>query len=99
MIDYGQCKSLNKDERTKLSRIVCELASSHVNDIQVADTMHEFGFRFKYNKANISRQMAGLFFGSDRERSELGFQNPQMYLEHLQSQDPMENVPDAAGEY
>ena len=43
--------------------------------------------------------MAGLFFGSDRERSELGFQNPQMYLEHLQSQDPMENVPDAAGEY
>lgn len=61
--------------------------------------MRELGFRFKYDKANISRQMADLFFGSDRERSELGFANPQMYLQHLQSQDPMENVPDAAGEY
>ena len=98
LIDYGQFKNLNDCERLSIARIVCELGSSEkINDKNVADAMRDFGFKFRYNKDDTIRQTAALFFDSDTAGKIMGFATPQMYLRYLQSQNPFDHVPDAAG--
>ena len=96
LIDYGQCYSLNTEDRLALSTIVKELGATDIDGAKVASAMHKFGFRFKHQKEEVVKEMAKLLFDSDTARIELGLPTPQELLMHLNSQDPMETVPDAA---
>jgi len=106
LIDYGQCKMLTDGERLGLSRIVQTLASFDRKPTVAADdddrpseitnAMQEFGFRFRYGKEDIVTRTAFFCFDSDVAGKTLGCATPQDYLAYLQSNDPMENIPDAA---
>jgi len=98
LIDYGQCKILNDNERLAIAAIVAQLGAPQVNDAAVATAMHDFGFRFKNpNRTDIIRETACLFFDSDSGRRKvIGCSTPQLYLSYLQAQNPFLTVPDAA---
>jgi hypothetical protein len=97
LIDYGQCYKLKTEDRISLSSIVQELGKAEIDDTTLASEMRKIGFRFKYYKDDVIREMAKLFFDSDSARIKLGLPTPQELYMHLNSQDPMEFVPDAAG--
>ncbi len=63
----------------------------------IASTMLNLGFRFKYQKEDVMAEMAKLLFDCDTARIKLGLPTPQELLMYLNSQDPMQVVPDPAG--
>jgi aarF domain-containing kinase len=96
LIDYGQCKTLTKDECFCLSKIMHQLGQDTINDEEVANAMKEFGFIFTNDRVDIIRETAQLFFDTDSGRKKVACSNPQEYLVHLQSLNRFTNVPDAA---
>lgn len=104
LIDYGQCKELNDDERLGLAKIITTLASSSSDQMgnntcsssKIVHAMEELGFCFKHGKEDVIIQMAYFCFDSDTAGKAIGCTTPQDYLTYLQSRDPMQNVPDAA---
>ena len=97
LIDYGQCKRLEKDQRLALSKVVMELGSPVVNDEAVNSAMYDFGFRFKNDNTDAIRELARrLFFDSDGGSRAAGFTNPQEYYQQLQKLNPFVVVPDEA---
>jgi len=96
LIDYGQTRRLNDNERLAIARIVVELSKESMDEHRVADTMREFGFKTKYNNDEIMAKYAKLFFDSDTERVTMGCPTPQLYLLKLSKMDPLLDVPDAA---
>lgn len=98
LIDYGQFKVLTDHDRLALARIVSELGNEHVEDEAVANAMRKFGFIFKYEKNDIVARFATLFFDTDIHGKKFGCATPQNYLQYLQGKNPMEKVPDSAGE-
>mmetsp|Transcript_23139 Transcript_23139/g.34454 ORF Transcript_23139/g.34454 Transcript_23139/m.34454 type:complete len:171 (-) Transcript_23139:131-643(-) len=97
LIDYGQCYTLTEEDRLALSYIVRELSNPEVDGATLSSAMRDFGFRFKYYKEDVVKEMASLLFDSDNARIPLGLPTPQELLMYLNSQDPMETVPDPAG--
>jgi aarF domain-containing kinase len=96
LIDYGQCKRLEKDQRLALSKVVMELGSPVVNDEAVNSAMYDFGFRFKNDNTDAIRETARLFFDSDGGSRAAGCTNPQEYYQQLQKLNPFVVVPDEA---
>ena len=96
LIDYGQCKRLEKDQRLALSKVVMELGSPVVNDEAVNSAMYDFGFRFKNDNTDAIRELARLFFDSDGGSRAAGFTNPQEYYQQLQKLNPFVVMPDEA---
>jgi len=99
LIDYGQCYKLRNDDRLALAKIVKEVGSIEIDDEKVSSYMREMGFIFRNYKDNVMKETAILFFDSDEKRRELGFPSPQELLMYLNELDPLEYVPDAAGNY
>ena len=102
LIDYGQTRSLTKSDRLALAGVVSSIGKSTLlkpnsNDVhEVADAMRCFGFKSRYDNDENIAKFAVLYFDSDEAGRVLGFATPQKYLQHLNSIDPMVQVPDAA---
>ena len=96
MIDYGQTRRLSKEDRLALSGVVAALGKSGSKSSEIADAMRNFGFRSRDNNDDIIAKNAALYFDSDAAGKAMGCATPQTYLQHLNSIDPMIEVPDAA---
>jgi len=98
LIDYGQTKKLDPSERLQLADIVSKLGKNTVNASAVAESMRDLGFVTKHDKDDIMARYAMIFFDSDLGGRDFGVSHPQLYLMKLSEIDPLEQVPDAAGE-
>ena len=96
LIDYGQTRKLQKRDRLALPRVVAALGKSSSNLHEIADAMRSFGFRSRDSNDENTAKFAALYFDSDAAGRKLGYATPQKYLQHLNSVDPMIEVPDAA---
>mmetsp|Transcript_24238 Transcript_24238/g.35916 ORF Transcript_24238/g.35916 Transcript_24238/m.35916 type:complete len:620 (+) Transcript_24238:134-1993(+) len=96
LIDYGQTRYLGKDSRLSLARIIAALGKNEKNPAEIADAMRAFGFQSQNNNDEIVAKQAALYFDSDSEGKAMGLATPQTYLQHLNSIDFMEVVPDPA---
>jgi aarF domain-containing kinase len=110
LIDFGQTKFLTKEERLGIAKVVVALneekegvaGSTTLSSSVIAKTaqaMRELGFVTKFGDDKILTSYAGLFFDSDVEGRRRGFATPQLFFAALNQEDPLLNVPDAAGEY
>lgn len=72
------------------------MGSSASTPNEVANAMRNFGFRSRDNNDDIIAKNAALYFDSDAAGKAMGCATPQTYLQHLNSIDPMIEVPDAA---
>jgi len=101
LIDYGQVKRLNVNDRMVLSDIIIALGESeNIEDsdqTRIADAMRDFGFESLRNKNDVIAMTAELYFDSNSYGSALGYPNPQGYFQYLSSLDPMVKVPTSAG--
>mmetsp|Transcript_27879 Transcript_27879/g.39896 ORF Transcript_27879/g.39896 Transcript_27879/m.39896 type:complete len:580 (-) Transcript_27879:35-1774(-) len=96
LIDYGQTRSLTKHDRLALAAVVCALGKKTVDMNEVSNAMNEFGFHSRDNNEENIAKFAALYFDSDAAGKSLGYATPQKYLQHLNSIDPMVDVPDPA---
>lgn len=96
LIDYGQTRRLTKHDRLALAGVVAALGKPMRNVREIANAMREFGFQSRYNNDANMADFAALYFDSDAAGKKLGYATPQKYLQHLNSIDPMIQVPDAA---
>ena len=96
LIDYGQTRQLEKHDRLALARVVVELGKHNVDVAKVSDAMRGFGFRSRDSNDVNTAKFAVLYFDSDAEGKKEGFPTPQRWLDHLNSVDPMIEVPDPA---
>ena len=95
LIDYGQTKTISKDERLGVARVVQALGTGS-NDKVIAEAMRKLGFKTKFDQDDTLAKYAALFFDSDTEGKKMGCATPQMYFATLTKMDPLENVPDVA---
>jgi len=96
LIDYGQTRTLTKHDRLAVAAVVVELGKQHANDHEIASAMREFGFHSKNGNDENMAKFAALYFDSDAAGKKMGYVTPQKYLMHLNSVDPMIDVPDPA---
>eukprot|EP00571_Detonula_confervacea_P002042 CAMPEP_0172323202 /NCGR_PEP_ID=MMETSP1058-20130122/48138_1 /TAXON_ID=83371 /ORGANISM="Detonula confervacea, Strain CCMP 353" /LENGTH=573 /DNA_ID=CAMNT_0013039151 /DNA_START=53 /DNA_END=1774 /DNA_ORIENTATION=- len=96
LIDYGQTRRLTKSDRLALSEVVAALGKQNRNSKEIATAMRIFGFRSQYSNDENTVNFAALYFDSDAVGKKLGYATPQKYLMHLNSIDPMLDVPDPA---
>eukprot|EP00522_Entomoneis_paludosa_P013040 CAMPEP_0172449618 /NCGR_PEP_ID=MMETSP1065-20121228/8276_1 /TAXON_ID=265537 /ORGANISM="Amphiprora paludosa, Strain CCMP125" /LENGTH=654 /DNA_ID=CAMNT_0013201323 /DNA_START=22 /DNA_END=1986 /DNA_ORIENTATION=+ len=94
LIDFGQVRSLNDDERLGLARIICAIAQDK-SAAEVAQCMREFGFQTKDNTDDvIMKGYATIFFDSDFQAKKLGFATPQLWFADMMSRNPLINIPE-----
>lgn len=96
LIDYGQTRRLTREDRLSLAGVVAALGKGGSTPHDIADAMRNFGFRSRDDNDDIIAKNAALYFDSDAAGKALGCATPQTYLQHLNSIDPMIDVPDAA---
>jgi len=96
LIDYGQTRRLSRDDRLALAAVVSKLGKSSSTPKEIADAMRNFGFRSRDDNDDIIAKNAALYFDSDAAGKAMGCATPQTYLQHLNSIDPMIEVPDPA---
>ena len=96
LIDYGQCKVLEKDKRLTLIKLVKELGLSRVDNKAVEAAMYDFGYRFQNSNATAIQSLAEFVFDSDSCSRAAGYTNPQEYYQQLQQLNPCKNMPDEA---
>eukprot|EP00985_Skeletonema_marinoi_P020325 scaffold12044_cov103-Skeletonema_marinoi.AAC.4 len=96
LIDYGQTRSLTKHDRLALAAVVCALGRKSIDIHEITTAMNEFGFHSRDNDEENIAKFAALYFDSDAAGKRLGYATPQKYLQHLNSIDPMVEVPDPA---
>ena len=94
LIDYGQTKKLNDEERLSIARVVVDLGRKADSET-IAESMRSAGFRTKFDGTEELAQYAALFFDSDHLCREKGYATPQHYFQALMALDPLINVPDA----
>ena len=82
LIDFGQTRYLNDEERLAYARVVVDLAGK-APPHQVAHSMRLAGFRTKEDDDGTLSEYAGLFFDSDHISKEKGFSTPQHYFQSL----------------
>lgn len=98
LIDYGQTKYINADERRRISGIVQALANGASAEV-ISKAMRELGFRTKLDDDAVLAKHAALFFDSDMEGKKMGCATPQSYFKVLTEADPLVQVPDVAGKH
>lgn len=92
LIDYGQIKELNKEERHLFARIVIALAED--NRSEVIRLMKLAGFRSEKMDPEVIYLYAKV--GYDEDNRELtGGKHIQMFMEELQGRDPIRSLPEA----
>lgn len=103
LIDYGQTRTLTKRDRLALASVVAALGKHHQhqqdhpdNTREISHAMQTLGFRSRGSDDDNMARFAALYFDSDAEGKKLGYPTPQKYLMHLNSVDPMVEVPDPA---
>jgi len=96
LIDYGQVRRLDTRDRLALCEVIRRLGSTDDDDVAVACAMKDFGFESRFGKSDVMSRVAALYFDTDEGGRQLGFMNPQFYLEYLLNMDPIVTVPDAA---
>jgi len=65
LIDYGQCKRLNPDERRKVARLIVSVANDE-SDEQIASHCRDLGFITKNNSTKFLSSFSRLMFGKFR---------------------------------
>lgn len=96
LIDYGQTKMLEDDERLAFAQVVVAL-SHESDDDMVANAMRQAGFAVRNNNDAATLTKYGtLFFDSDLESSRLGYATPQLYFASLMATNPLTDIPDSA---
>ena len=99
LIDYGQTRRLTKKDRLSLAEVVSSVGKStqlENNVGAIADAMRKCGFRSRNGNDENMSKFAALYFDSDDAGKKMGYATPQQYLQHLNSIDPMVEVPDSA---
>ena len=82
LIDFGQTKYLNDEERLAFARVVVDLGNRAPSQ-QIAHSMRLAGFRAKDDDDETLAEYAGLFFDSDHVSKEKGYSTPQHYFQSL----------------
>lgn len=95
LIDYGQTRRINSEERLSIARIVSCLAKNE-GELVVATSMRDAGFETTYPDDTMLAKYASLFFDSDIEGKMLGFATPQLYFASLMNKNALVKIPDAA---
>ncbi|CAB9508559.1 protein kinase UbiB [Seminavis robusta] len=95
LIDFGQTKKLDDNERLAYARIV-NAVGSKADSHQIAEAMRAAGFQSKLDEDDTLAEFAGLFFDSDFLYKEKGHDTPQDYFQSLMESDPLTTIPDAA---
>ncbi|KAL7538746.1 hypothetical protein ACHAXR_009624 [Thalassiosira sp. AJA248-18] len=96
LIDYGQTRTLLKHDRLALAGVVAELGKQHSTAHEISTAMRDFGFKSRDSNDENTAKFAALYFDSDSLGKKLGYATPQKYMMHLNSVDPMMEVPDPA---
>ena len=63
LIDFGQCKRLNKEERVKVARLLLSVADNAPDDM-VATRFRDLGIQTKNDSTRFLAEFARLMFGS-----------------------------------
>ena len=98
LIDYGQTKTISKEERLGIARVILALGEKS-SEQEIANRMRELGFQTKFEKDDILAKFAALFFDSDSDGKLAGCATPQLYFAKLIEEDPLLNVPDVASKF
>lgn len=97
LIDFGQTRRLDDEERLALSRVIIAVGTDAEPAI-IASTMQAAGFCAQDNEDyEMWTKYATLFFDSDLESQRLGFATPQLYFQSLMQKNPLTEIPDAFG--
>jgi aarF domain-containing kinase len=96
LIDYGQTRSLSRDDRLALAKVVAALGKQCTSAREVSDAMRKFGFLSRDANEENMAHFGELYFDSDERGRTLGHATPQKYLMHLNANDPMLVIPDPA---
>jgi aarF domain-containing kinase len=91
LIDYGQVKSLTTEERLHMCKLIIALAEDNKNEI--VKLMKEAGFQSKTMKEDVIYKYARVSYDEDNDELTEGM-HIQLYMEELQRQDPIEQLPD-----
>ncbi len=91
LIDYGQVKELTKRERHLLCQII--IALSNDDRLKIIQLMKEAGFKSKYMDDEVIYKYAKVSYDEDNHELTDG-KHIQMFMEDLQSRDPIETLPD-----
>lgn len=91
LIDYGQVKSLTKEERLHMCKIILALASDDKKEI--VRLMTKAGFKSKSMNEDVIFKYAKVSYDEDNDELTEG-KHIQMFMEDLQSRDPIDQLPD-----
>lgn len=95
LVDYGQTKSISKEERLQIAQVVASLGEAS-DQKEIASKMRELGFQTKFDDDHTLAKYAALFFDSDKDAKAMGCATPQLYFAKLSAADPLIQVPDVA---
>jgi aarF domain-containing kinase len=87
LIDYGQVKHLNPDQRSRLARTILALASGHPEKV-VEAVSQQLQIRTKYMDPYVLEKYGRLMLDRD-DRSITDGKNVQLFLEELEKRDPI----------
>lgn len=90
LIDYGQVKRLSKESRHLFAKLIIALADDSKD--QIISLMHEAGYKSKYMNPNNIYVYAKVYYDQDNKTLTGGL-HIQMFMEHLQSIDPISEIP------
>jgi aarF domain-containing kinase len=86
LIDYGQVKILNKEQRVKLARLIKAVAAH--DDAATLVHFRALGFKSKYNNDEVALKLAKVYFDTNSIEQTEG-KHIAKYLEDLQKLDPI----------
>ena len=95
LIDYGQMKTLDDDERLKFAQVVLDVGT-HADSLKIAESMRLAGFKTRLDGSDALAEYAVLFFDSDHRSKSKGYSTPQHYFQALMDTDPLIQIPDSA---
>mmetsp|Transcript_31701 Transcript_31701/g.94855 ORF Transcript_31701/g.94855 Transcript_31701/m.94855 type:complete len:432 (-) Transcript_31701:116-1411(-) len=90
LIDYGQVKQLSKKDRLLMCKLIIALADE--NREEVVSLMKEAGYISERMDENIIYTYAKVCYDEDNDEL-TGGKHIQLFMEDIQSKDPIENVP------
>lgn len=91
LIDYGQIKSISKEERLQMCRIILALAND--NKQEVVELMKSAGFKSKNMDPEVIYKFAKVSYDEDNDELTEG-KHIQLFMEALQAKDPIEKIPE-----
>ena len=90
LIDYGQVKTLSKEERLVFCRLILALADDDKD--AVVKALKEAGYKSQKMDEDIMYTYARVAYDEDNETLTQG-QHIQLFMEHLHDSDPVEHLP------